>query len=92
MDRVRISRLAMAASLILSVTLSLGIAMVLLIVVERSRDWQVVDAHPVVAPPAPVEKPLETSLRMAADDSAGHRRKSSIGVRDGSPSRAYDNG
>jgi len=72
MDRaLRISRIAMAASLILAVTLSLGSAMLLSLVLNSTHVAQLpLSPHPLT-PPAPAEKPLENSLRMLADDSAG---------------------
>ncbi|MGO9114926.1 MAG: VWA domain-containing protein [Thermoguttaceae bacterium] len=68
---LRISRIAMAASLILAVTLSLGSAMLLSVALNGSSS-QVAKHDPVPpAPPAVDEKPLESSWRMIADDSSG---------------------
>ncbi len=72
MDRmVRFSRIAMAASLILAVTLSLGSAMLLSLFVNGFGGGQVAQDLPAsspLAPSAPPEKPLETSWRMLAED------------------------
>lgn len=72
MDRVvQINRIAMAASLILAVTLSLGGALLLLWLVNGSGVQLVKNPPPPIVAPSPREKPLETSLVMLADESAG---------------------
>ncbi len=73
MDRaLRISRIAMAASLILAVTLSLGCAMLLSLILNRSEQLaqQQVPVSPPSAPPLPAENRLETSWRMFAEDAS----------------------
>ena len=76
MDRVvQINRIALAASLILAVTLSLGSAMLLPWILNGFGNGHLVevDHDPLLTSPAPAppEKPLETSWRMLADDPAG---------------------
>ena len=75
MDRaLRISRIATAASLILAVSLSLGSAMLLLLVLNGSGGGLPVPQlaqQQTPTPPTPVEKPLEASWGMLADDSSG---------------------
>ena len=71
-DRMlQISRIAMALSLIVGLTVSLGSAMLVWLILSRSGS-QVAKQDPVSpAPPAPAEKPLESSWRMLADNFSG---------------------
>ena len=70
-DRVvQISRFTMAASLILAVTLSLGAAMLLSMVLNRSEQLARKIPAPS-APPIPAENRLETSWRMLSEDAPG---------------------
>jgi len=73
LDRaLRISRIAMAASLILAVTLSLGSAVLFLVLNGLGIDLPSPQlAQQIPTPPVPVEKPLEASWGMLADDSPG---------------------
>ena len=74
MDRtVQIGRIVMAASLILAVTLSLGSAMLLTLVLAPAPQVVVAPPPRPVVPPAPVEPPLQTSWRVLADDLSGPR-------------------
>lgn len=69
---LRFSRIAMAASLIFAVTLSLGSALLLSWILNRAGQsgpgTGIEVAHDV---PPPKEEPLETSWRTLADDDAG---------------------
>ncbi|MGA2258577.1 MAG: hypothetical protein ABSG53_28260, partial [Thermoguttaceae bacterium] len=81
MDRtLRISRIAMAASLILAVTLSLGSTMLLSVIMNGSGRQVVDHGHDPVphAPHIPAEKPLQTSWDVLADDSAGPDKSSGL--------------
>ena len=75
MDRaLRISRIAMAVSLILAVTLSLGSAMLLSLVCERSAAGKLAANRPryrTAAPAAPAGKAPGNLLGHVADDAAG---------------------
>ena len=66
------SRMAIAASLILAITLSLGSAMLLSLALNRSGDGESAQAKKPESPAAAV-KTLELSWDALADDSSGDR-------------------
>ena len=76
MDRaLRISRIAMAVSLIMAVTLSLGSAMLLSWSVNGfGCKWPAGPRSCPNSPPTPAENRLETSWRHVADDAVGSGR------------------
>jgi Ca-activated chloride channel family protein len=65
---LQITRIAMAASLILAVTLSLASAMLLSMALKGSGLQVAKREADAPSPPVVVEKPLETSWRMLIDD------------------------
>ncbi len=70
--RSGIDRIAMAASLLLAVTLSLGSAMLFTWYLNRSEELagQVPTRPRLTTPPTPAENRLETSWRMMAEDAS----------------------
>ncbi len=75
MDRmVQISRIAMAMSLILAVGLGVGSTMLMSWIANLSGPQVAVQDPTAPAPPAPAEKPLESSWGMLADESSAHSK------------------
>ena len=75
LDRtLRINRIAMAASLILAVTLSLGSAMLLSLILNGPASGATSQRPPLCPVPPRPKNPWRPPGGMLADDSAGPRR------------------